>query len=99
MIGSLLYLTASRLDIMFSLYLCARFQSCPKESYLLAVKGILCYLNRTLDLSLWYPRGTHLDLTYYLDANFIDYKVDRKSTSVIKFYSTFNHRGRIFCCR
>ena len=38
MIGSLLYLTTSRPDIMFSVCLCARFQSCPKESHLLAVK-------------------------------------------------------------
>ena len=40
MIGSLLYLTASRPDIMFSVCLCARFQSCPKESHMLAVKRI-----------------------------------------------------------
>jgi hypothetical protein len=40
MIGSLLYLTASRLDILFSLCLCARFQSCPKESHLVPVKRI-----------------------------------------------------------
>ena len=40
MIGSLLYLTASRPDIMFSVCLCARFQSCPKESHLIAVKRI-----------------------------------------------------------
>ena len=67
MIGSLLYLTASRLDIMLSVCLCARFQSCPKESHLLAVKRIFCYLSRTIDLGLWYPRGTHIDLTCYLN--------------------------------
>lgn len=44
MIGSLLYLTASRPDIMFSVCMCARFQSCPKESHLKAVKRILRYL-------------------------------------------------------
>ena len=44
MIGSLLYLTASRLDIMYSVCLCARFQSCPKESHLSVVKRILRYL-------------------------------------------------------
>ena len=77
MIGSLLYLTESWSDIMFSVYLCARFQSCPKESHLLAVKRIFRYLSGTIDLSLWYPRGTHIDLTCYSDADFAGYKVDR----------------------
>jgi len=44
MIGSLLYLTASRPDIMFCVCLCDRFQSCPKESHLVAVKIIFRYL-------------------------------------------------------
>ncbi|KAH9762390.1 hypothetical protein KPL70_000794 [Citrus sinensis] len=81
MIGSLLYLTASRPDIMFSVCLCARFQSCPKESHMLAVKHIFRYLIGTINLGLWYPRGTHIDLTCYSDADFAGYKVDRKSTS------------------
>ncbi|KAH9704489.1 hypothetical protein KPL70_011489 [Citrus sinensis] len=81
MIGSLLYLTASRPDIMFSVCLCARFQSCPKESHLLAVKRIFRYLIGTIDIGLWYPRGTHIDLTCFSDADFAGYKVDRKSTS------------------
>ncbi|XP_015165123.1 uncharacterized mitochondrial protein AtMg00810-like [Solanum tuberosum] len=55
MIRSLLYLTASRLDIVFSVGLCARFQSCPKESHLKKVKRILRYLKGTVDLVLWYP--------------------------------------------
>ncbi|KAH9668296.1 hypothetical protein KPL70_021361 [Citrus sinensis] len=81
MIGSLLYLTASRPDIMLSVCLCARFQSCPKESHMLAVKRIFRYLIGTINLGLWYPRGTHIDLTCYSDADFAGYKVDRKSTS------------------
>ena len=52
MIGSLLYLTASRPDIMFSVGLCARFQSCPKESHLKAVKRILRYLKGSVNLVL-----------------------------------------------
>ena len=56
MIGSLLYLTASRLDIMFSICLCARFQSCPKESNLIAVKRIIRYLKDTIEMGLWYPK-------------------------------------------
>ena len=81
MIGSLFYFTVSRPDIMFSVCLCARFQLCPKESHLLAVKKKIHYLSGTIDLGLWYPRGTHIDLTCYSDAEFARYKVDRKSTS------------------
>ena len=78
---SLLYLTVNRHDIMFSVCLWARFQSCPKESHLLVVKMIFCYLSRTIVLGLWYPRGMHIELTGYSDVNFVGYKVDRKSTS------------------
>ncbi|KAH9704455.1 Integrase catalytic domain-containing protein [Citrus sinensis] len=81
MIRSLLYLTASRPDIMFSVCLCARFQSYPKESHMLAVKRICRYLIGTINLGLWYPRGTHIELTCYSDADFAGNKVDRKSTS------------------
>ena len=52
MIGSLLYLTASRLDIMYSVCLCARFQACPKESHLNAVIRIFRYLKGTIDIGL-----------------------------------------------
>ena len=62
MIGSLIYLSASRPDIMFSVCLCVRFQSCPNESHMLAVKRIFRYLIGTINLGLWYPRGTHIDL-------------------------------------
>ena len=81
MIGSLLYLTSRRPDIMFSVCLCARFQSCPKESHLLAVKWIFWYLIGTINLGLWYSKGTHINLTCYSDDDFARYKVDRKSSS------------------
>ena len=81
MIGSLLYLTASRPDIMFSVCLCARFQANPKESHLVAVKRIFRYLKGTMDLGLWYPRGTTFDLINYSDADYAGCKLDRKSTS------------------
>ena len=55
MIGSLLYLTASRPDIVFSVGLCARFQTNPKQSHIHAVKRILSDLKGTSDLGLWYP--------------------------------------------
>ena len=65
MFGSLLYLTARRPDIMFSVCLFARFQSCHKEPHLFAMTRICRYLIDTIDLGLWYPRGIHIDLSYY----------------------------------
>jgi hypothetical protein len=81
MIGSLLYLTASRPDIMFSVCLCARFQAAPKESHLTAVKRILRYLKHTPSIGLWYPEGAKLELLGYSDSDFAGFRVDRKSTS------------------
>ena len=83
MIGSLLYLTASRPDIMFAVCLCARFQSCPKESHLNAVKRILRYLKGTLNFGLWYPKCHELPLCGFSDADFGGCKIDRKSTTGI----------------
>ncbi|XP_070014743.1 secreted RxLR effector protein 161-like [Nicotiana sylvestris] len=80
-IGSLLYLTASRTDIVFSVGLCARFQSNPKESHLKAAKRILRYLKGTQDLVLYYPLGDNFNLISYADANYAGYLVDKKSTS------------------
>ncbi|KAK2990384.1 hypothetical protein RJ640_003017 [Escallonia rubra] len=81
MIGSLLYLTASRPDIMFSVCICARFQACPKESHLSAVKRIFKYLSGTLNLGLWYPRNSSIDLVGFSDSDYAGCLVDRKSTS------------------
>jgi hypothetical protein len=60
MIGSLLYLCSSRPDIMLSIYMCARSQSDPKESHLMAVKRILRYLVHTPCFRIWYPKGVYL---------------------------------------
>ena len=81
MIGSLMYLTASRPDIMFATCLCARYQSNPKESHLAAVKRILKYLKGTPSLGLWYPKGSGLDLMGYSDSDHAGCKIDRKSTT------------------
>ncbi|XP_050207508.1 secreted RxLR effector protein 161-like [Mercurialis annua] len=81
MIGSLPYLTASRPDIMFSVCLCARFQSCPKECNYFHVKRIFKYLMGTQHLGLWYPRKNPFDLVSYLDADYAGSAIDRKSTS------------------
>ena len=58
MIVSLLYLTSSRPDIMFSTCLCARFQADPKESHLIVVKRIFRYVKGLPDLGSWYPRDS-----------------------------------------
>jgi hypothetical protein len=60
MIGSLLYLCASRLDIMLSVCMCVRFQANPKEVHLRAVKRIMRYLVYTPKFGLWYPQGIYL---------------------------------------
>ncbi|XP_070020821.1 uncharacterized mitochondrial protein AtMg00810-like [Nicotiana sylvestris] len=80
-IGSLLYLTANRPDIVFSVGLCARFQSNPKESHLKAAKRILIYLKGTQDLVMYYPSSDSFNLIGYADADYAGYLVDRKSTS------------------
>ena len=81
MIGSLLYLTASRPDIMFSVCMCARFQAAPKECHLVAVKRILRYLKHSSTIGLWYPKGAKFKLVGYSDSDYAGCKVDRKSTS------------------
>ncbi|KAJ9552865.1 LOW QUALITY PROTEIN: hypothetical protein OSB04_016910 [Centaurea solstitialis] len=80
MIGSLLYLTTSRSDIMFSTCICARYQANPKESHLSAVKRILRYLKKTPSLGLWYPLHSSFDLVAYTDSDYGGCQVDRKST-------------------
>jgi hypothetical protein len=104
MIGFLLYLFASRLDIMLSVCMCARFQSDPKECHLVAVKRILrylvhtpCsvmkrilrYLVHTPCSGIWYPKWSTFDLIGYLDSDYAGCKVDRKSTS-----GTYQFLGR-----
>ncbi|GJS04677.1 hypothetical protein Tco_0321185 [Tanacetum coccineum] len=83
MIGSLLYLTASRPDIMFSVYLCARLQEDPKTSHLEAVKCIFRYIKVATHLGLWYPEGTGIEAVVYVDSDHAGDYVDRKSTSGI----------------
>ena len=64
-----------------SMCLCARYQSCPKESHLFTVKRIFRYLKDTLSLGLWYPNDSSFILHAYSDADFGGCKLDKKSTS------------------
>jgi hypothetical protein len=81
MIGSLLYLTASRPDIMFSVCMCAQFQANPNKAHLSAVKIILRYLKHTPSVGLCYPKGATFELIGYFDSDYASCKIDRKSTS------------------
>ncbi|GKD37772.1 hypothetical protein Tco_1257979 [Tanacetum coccineum] len=81
MIGSLLYLTASRPDIMFSVCLCARFQKYPKTSHLEAIKRIFSNIKGITHLGLWYPKGTGVETIVYAESDHAGDYVDHKSTS------------------
>ncbi|GJV02353.1 putative ribonuclease H-like domain-containing protein [Tanacetum coccineum] len=81
MIGSLMYLTSSRLDIMFVVCVCARFQVNLKVSHLHVVKRIFRYLKGQPKLGLWYPKDSHFDLVAYTDSDYARASLDRKSTT------------------
>ncbi|GJW48536.1 putative ribonuclease H-like domain-containing protein [Tanacetum coccineum] len=81
MIGSLMYLTASRPDIMFAVCACARFQVTPKASHLNAVKRIFRYLKHQPKLGLWYPRDSPFELEAFSDSDYGGASLDRKSTT------------------
>ena len=68
-IRSLLYLTASRSNIAFSMGVCARYQATPKESHLTAVKRIIRYINGTSNYGLWYSKESNACLAGYSDAD------------------------------
>jgi hypothetical protein len=89
MLESLLYLCASRPDIMLSVCICAKFQAEPKDCHLRAIKRIMRYVVFTPNLGLWYPMGSHYKLLGYSDAYYVGSKVDRKSTS-----GTYQFLGR-----
>nr|GEW49201.1 hypothetical protein [Tanacetum cinerariifolium] len=80
MIGSLMYLTSSRPDIMFVVCACVRFQVTPKVSHLHAVKRIFRYLKGKPHLGLWYPKDSPFNLMAYSDSNYARVSLDRKST-------------------
>ncbi|GJW74865.1 hypothetical protein Tco_0134235 [Tanacetum coccineum] len=80
MIGSLMYLTSSRPDIMFAVCACARYQVNPKVSHLHAVKRIFRYLKGQPKLGLWYLKDSPFDLVAYTDSDYAGASLDRKST-------------------
>ncbi|GKE67651.1 uncharacterized mitochondrial protein-like protein [Tanacetum coccineum] len=81
MIGSLMYLTSSRPDIMFVVCACGRYQVNIRDSHLHAVKRIFRYLKGQLKLGLWYPKDSPFDLVAYTDSDYAGASLDRKSTT------------------
>nr|GEX58193.1 uncharacterized mitochondrial protein AtMg00810-like [Tanacetum cinerariifolium] len=81
MIGSLMYLTSSRLDIMFAVYACACFQVTPKASHVHAIKRIFRYLKGKPHLGLWHPKDSPFNLVAYSDSDYAGASIDRKSTT------------------
>ena len=86
MIGCLLYLTASRLDIAFSVGVCSKYQSNPKIPHLNAVKRIIKYVGGTCDYGLFYSKESNLSLAGFSDFDQVDNADDRKSTIGGCFY-------------
>nr|GEZ70177.1 hypothetical protein [Tanacetum cinerariifolium] len=89
MIGSLMYVTSSRPDIIFPTCMCARYQANPNEHHVSAVKRIFRYLKVTINLGLWYPKDSGFDLTAYSDANHAGCPLDRKTESKYVVVSSY----------
>nr|GEV36504.1 hypothetical protein [Tanacetum cinerariifolium] len=83
MIGSLMYVTSSRPDIMFATCMCARYQANPNEHHVSAVKRIFRYLKWTINLGLCYPKDSGFDLTGYSDADHAGCHLDRKKSEYV----------------
>ncbi|GJS88592.1 putative ribonuclease H-like domain-containing protein [Tanacetum coccineum] len=95
MIGSLMYLTASRPDIMFAVCACARFQVTPKVSHLHAVKRIFRYLKGQPKLGLWYPKDSPFDLEAYTDSDYAGASLDKKSTTGAEYVAASSCCGQL----
>nr|GEZ35564.1 uncharacterized mitochondrial protein AtMg00810-like [Tanacetum cinerariifolium] len=81
MVGTLMYLTASRPDLIFVVCMCAQYQAKPTEKYLHVVKRIFKYLRGTVNRGLWYPMDSSIALTAYVDADHAGCQDTRQSTS------------------
>ncbi|GJZ94173.1 putative ribonuclease H-like domain-containing protein, partial [Tanacetum coccineum] len=104
MIGSLMYLTASRPDIMFAVCACSRFQVTPKTSHLSAVKRIFRYLKGKPKLGLWYPRVSSFDLEAYSDSILEQILTGNPQQEVVNFLAgdlflgnASNQKGSLKC--
>ncbi|GJY54245.1 retrotransposon protein, putative, ty1-copia subclass [Tanacetum coccineum] len=81
MIGSLMYLTSSRPDLIYAVCVCARYQEKPTKKHLNAVKWVFRYLKGTINMGLWYSNDTGMSLTVYANADHAGCQDTRRSTS------------------
>ncbi|GKC35032.1 hypothetical protein Tco_1047416 [Tanacetum coccineum] len=81
MISTLMYLTASRPDLVFDVCMCARYQAKPTKNHLHVVKRIFRYLRGSINMGLWYPKDSCIALTAFADADHASCQDTRKSTS------------------
>ncbi|GJW91628.1 putative reverse transcriptase, RNA-dependent DNA polymerase [Tanacetum coccineum] len=95
MIGSLMYLTASRPDTMFAIFACARFQVTPKVLHLYAMKRIFRYLKVQPKLGLWYPKDSPFDLEAFSNSDYAGASLDRKSTTGAEYVAAANCCGQV----
>ncbi|GKC59934.1 hypothetical protein Tco_1087532 [Tanacetum coccineum] len=81
MVGSLMYLTASRPDLVFVVCMCARYQAKPTKKHLTVAKRVFRYLKEPINIGLWYPRDIGFNLTAFVDPDHAGCQDSRKSTS------------------
>ncbi|GKD64279.1 retrotransposon protein, putative, ty1-copia subclass [Tanacetum coccineum] len=81
MVGTLMYLTSIRLDLVYAVCMCARYQTRTTEKHLHAVKRIFWYLRGTVNEGLWYPKDSTIALTAFADADHVGCQDTRRSTS------------------
>nr|GFA81895.1 uncharacterized mitochondrial protein AtMg00810-like [Tanacetum cinerariifolium] len=81
MVESLMYLTASRPDLVFAVCMCARYQAKPTKKHLEVLKRVFRFLKRTINCGLWYPKDTAMALTAYAYADHAGCQDTRRSTS------------------
>ncbi|GKA76767.1 hypothetical protein Tco_0783228, partial [Tanacetum coccineum] len=98
MIGSLMYLTASRPDLVFAVCMCARYQSTTTKKHLEAVKRVFRYLQGTINMGLWYPKDTAMALTAYADADHAVSWSSKKQTSTSISSTEAEYIAMSGCC-
>ncbi|GKE36310.1 hypothetical protein Tco_1459715 [Tanacetum coccineum] len=86
MVGSLMYLTASRPDLVFAVCMCARYQAKPTKKHLEAIKHVFRYLKGTINMGLWYPKDNAMSLTAYANADHAGCQDSRRKLKYIAMY-------------
>ncbi|GKE76758.1 hypothetical protein Tco_1542878, partial [Tanacetum coccineum] len=97
MVGSLMYLTASRPNLVFVVCMCARHQVSPTKNHLEAIKRVFWYLRGTINWGLWYPKDTAMVLMAYADVEHAGCQDTRRSTSQLKDYGFAFNNTPLYC--